>query len=84
MASGESSSVTGGGGEMSEDGNIAFAHYSSILGGARNIAGVSSLIDHGTFTQSTVSGGYDNVASADYATVVGDSRNVRVDGFVIH
>lgn len=68
-ASGHASFVGGGGGLNISDGNKAFADYSSILGGAENIAGDPTLSDHSIGTNSSVSGGFANTASGDYSGV---------------
>jgi hypothetical protein len=75
IASGERSFVGGGGGENSEDGNEAFAHYSAILGGFQNVAGDRPSGDHAIGTKSTVSGGYYNTASGPQASVSGGRYN---------
>ena len=75
IASGTASFVGGGGGEISVDGNLAFADYSAILGGRDNLAGDPALTDHDIGTQSTVSGGSVNTASGDYSSVSGGTAN---------
>jgi hypothetical protein len=88
-ASGGFSFVGGGGGENSVDGNIAFAHYSAILGGLNNLTGdgicnwdgglgrfvCTGGSDHAVGPQATVSGGSFNKASGDYASVSGGRSN---------
>ena len=73
--------MAGGGGETSEDGNMAFAHYSAILGGAENISGDPALTDHAIGTQSTVSGGRNNTANGDYSSVSGGRSNVASSSY---
>jgi len=74
-ASGDYSFVGGGGGETEEDGNIAFARFSAVVGGGANIAGDPALTDHTVGEQSSVSGGHDNTASGQYASVGGGEHN---------
>ena len=75
VASGDYSSVTGGGGDVPGDGNIAFAEYSAVLGGKSNLAGDPLLTDRTIGERSTVSGGYNNEASGDYASISGGASN---------
>jgi hypothetical protein len=75
-ASGDYAFVGGGGGELESDGNEAFADYSSILGGWRNIAGDPNFLSTSLGTQSVVSGGSSNIASGDRSAVSGGYDNV--------
>jgi formylglycine-generating enzyme required for sulfatase activity len=75
IASGDYSFVAGGGGSTVEDGNIAFANYSSILGGSENLAGDSAQADHQIGLYTTISGGEYNRATASYASVAGGWHN---------
>jgi hypothetical protein len=92
-ASGAYASVNGGGGPNPEDGNIAFADYSAILGGLNNLAGDGSCAydsnagryvctggtDNSIGWNSTVSGGKINTASGPYSSVSGGSENSASD-----
>ena len=97
-ASGSAASVCGGGGPASTDGNVAFGHYTAILGGQKNIAGDHDQSDHMIGLQATVSGGYGNTASGAnssgnggygntasglYSSVAGGSNN-RTGGLYAH
>ncbi len=65
-------SFVGGGGSANPAwGNYAVADYSAILGGADNTAGDPNRVDTTIGQWSTVSGGRDNIASGDYASVSG-------------
>jgi hypothetical protein len=75
-ASGPWASVSGGGGPLESDGNIAFGHYSSILGGWRNIAGDPTFLSSYVGEQSVVSAGSSNVASGDRSAVSGGYDNI--------
>ena len=70
-ASGPCSFVGGGGGVFPEDGNEAFASYSAILGGFKNVTGDVASNDHSIGQDSTVSGGNGNIASGKYASISG-------------
>jgi hypothetical protein len=70
-ASGQYSFVGGGGGENATDGNEAYANYSAILGGFRNVTGDKPSEDHTIGIQSTVSGGNGNIASGLYSSISG-------------
>jgi hypothetical protein len=74
-ASGDYSSVAGGGSSTTDGGNIAFGHYTAILGGYRNKAGDIALADHTIGQYSTVSGGFWNTASGIYSSVSGGGGN---------
>jgi len=74
-ASGDSSSAVGGGGLNISDGNIAFAHYSAILGGENNLAGDPSLSNHNLGMNSTISGGRFSIASGSSSSVSGGQSN---------
>ena len=76
VASGGFSFVGGGGGSSPSDGNTAFAKYSSVLGGWRNIAGDPDLEDHDIGAQSVISAGSNNVASGDRSAVSGGYNNI--------
>ncbi len=76
LASGKYSFVGGGGGLSESDGNNAFADFSSILGGWRNIAGDPNLDDHDIGEQSVVSAGSSNVASGERSAVSGGYDNL--------
>ena len=80
-ASGDYTSVSGGGGPNEADGNIAFGNYSAILGGQANLAGDPNKNDHAIGEQATVSGGWDNIASAHAATVSGGKSNTASAGY---
>jgi len=75
IASGDYSFIGGGGGVNVEDGNQAFANYSAILGGFRNISGDPDLSYHNIGEKSTVSGGAENTASGLYASISGGVQN---------
>lgn len=75
IASGRYSFAGGGGGNRESDGNEAFASFSSILGGWRNIAGDPDLEDHDIGRQSVVCAGSNNVASGNRSAVTGGYYN---------
>lgn len=75
LAQGACAAVVGGGGSDDSDGNTAFANYSAVLGGWRNIAGDPTLTDAGIGPQSVVSAGSSNIASGDRAAVSGGYNN---------
>jgi len=89
QAMGDYAVVAGGGGSNDYDGNIAFAHYSAILGGLNNIAGdgtcdwddlagrfiCSPGINVSVGAQATVSGGSSNVSAGLYASISGGKIN---------
>ena len=79
-ASGDYSSVSGGGGDALDEGNVAFGHYASILGGLGNIAGDRDLIDHTIGAYSTVSGGHSNTASGECSFVGGGGQQLSTRG----
>ncbi len=95
VASGNFSSVAGGGGALDHLGNIAFANYSSILGGRANGTGDVSRsynsgggyyeltpgTDHSIGYQTTVSGGYANLARSEYSSVSGGHRNTAYGAY---
>ena len=74
-AAGYASSVAGGGGYNEAEGNVAFAHYSAILGGAYNKTGDPDLLDNYIGWNSCVSGGLINTASGEYSTISGGYYN---------
>ncbi len=74
-ASGDYSFVGGGGASSSTYGNMAFANYAAVLGGTDNTAGDPDLTDHSLGEGSSVSGGYDNTASGNWASVSGGNSN---------
>ena len=80
-ASGDYTFVGGGGGATETDGNQAFANYSAILGGFKNVAGDSALSDHAIGDKSTVSGGESNKASGRAANVSGGRYNTASGDF---
>ncbi|MDJ0787843.1 MAG: hypothetical protein QNK05_13620 [Myxococcota bacterium] len=73
QALGDWSAISGGGGSDPAEGNVAHAHYSSVVGGRSNTTGVAA--DPGTGEASTVSGGRENTASGFTASVVGGRNN---------
>jgi hypothetical protein len=89
IASGYDAFIGGGGGGEPEDGNLAVADYSAILGGFNNLAGDGSTLwninagryvnlagtDNSIGMQSTVSGGYVNTASGHKSSVSGGYLN---------
>ena len=75
IASGDYTTVAGGGGSSATDGNVAFANYSAILGGARNLTGDTLKVDHTLGQQSTVSGGQLNTASGAFSSASGGQEN---------
>ena len=79
-ASGSYSFVGGGGGASSYEGNIAFADYSAVLGGAVNLAGDSGLSNHTIGQGSSVSGGVYNVAKGSHTSVSGGINNTASGG----
>ena len=93
-ASGDYSFVGGGGGPNAYEGNLAFADYSSILGGSKNGTGELSIIgsipgyeelvpgtDHNVGIQSTVSGGYLNIAYGNWSSVSGGSHHAVIGDY---
>ena len=70
-ASGDYSFVGGGGDEVAIQGNVAYGHYSAILGGERNVAGDVFESSHSIGLKSTVSGGMNNETRGDYSSVSG-------------
>jgi len=76
IASGDYSSVAGGGGPVGADGNEAFGDYTTIGGGRTNLAGDAARVDHALGHASTVTGGYENVASGPYGSVSGGQSNI--------
>jgi len=74
-AAGEFSFVGGGGSSTATEGNTAFANYSAILGGMKNLTGDAALSDHTLGINGVISGGTYNVASGDYASVNGGGYN---------
>jgi hypothetical protein len=75
-AEGDFASVSGGGSEYSAYGNVAYADYSSVLGGIYNITGDQDSGDHAIGKASTVSGGDTNRAIGTYANVSGGKTNI--------
>jgi hypothetical protein len=80
-ALGDFSFVGGGGGENTDDGNDAFAHYAVVLGGLNNLAGDPSRGDHTIGQRALVSGGSLNIASSSYASVFGGRHNSASEGW---
>jgi trimeric autotransporter adhesin len=74
-AQGDYSYVGGGGGDAADSGNVAFAHYSSILGGLGNVAGDPNKTNSNIGDHSTVSGGASNVASGKNSSVTSGTSN---------
>ena len=56
--------------------NLAFANYSSILGGYYNITGDPAQIDHLIGQQSTISGGLVNSTRGNYASITGGTFGI--------
>ena len=81
IASGRSAFIGGGGGAATEDGNIAFADYSAVLGGIKNIAGDPDLTNHSFGLNSSVSGGDSNKASSYASSVNGGEFNTASGGY---
>jgi trimeric autotransporter adhesin len=75
-ASGSYSSVFGGGGTTTDDGNVTYAQYSTILGGHKNLAGLSTNSTIGRYA--TVTGGVRNKAEGLYSSVSGGDTNRAV------
>jgi len=72
-ASGRYSAVVGGGSDDPANGNVAWANYSSILGGIKNTTGNSS--DNTVGERATISGGDTNIATGTSSTVSGGVGN---------
>jgi hypothetical protein len=75
VASGDIAFIGGGGGWTPEMGNMAFGHYTAILGGQKNIAGDRNLQDHALGHDATVSGGWGNFATGLCSSVLGGYNN---------
>jgi hypothetical protein len=75
IASGYAAFVGGGGGDEPSEANEAFAAYSTVIGGQKNIAGYKPEGNHTTGQNSVVSGGFNNKASGLNSSVSGGYYN---------
>ena len=74
-ANGDYAAVVGGGGVETDSGNEAFAHYSVVVGGDKNMTGDLERVDHLIGLASTVMAGTHNRCSATCAAVSGGRSN---------
>lgn len=81
IARGNNSFVGGGGGELPGHGNLAWSHYSVVLGGASNEAGDTLDENHASGSQATVSGGFGNKAQGSSSSVSGGKNNETRAGY---
>jgi len=74
-AKGDCATVVGGGGGETDSGNEAFAHYSVVLGGDKNLTGDLQRVDHLVGMASTIMAGMHNRCLAACAAVSGGKNN---------
>jgi hypothetical protein len=80
-AVGSFSLAAGGGGELLSAGNMAYAHYSAILGGTKNVTGDPISKDFTLGEASTVSGGSENETTGKNSSISGGQNNNAIGDY---